>query len=685
MAVSHAVLNRFFSNRQGETAFNHVSDQGSGSVPALQSELWSLLKSSASRKLEADFPEIAAHGDGDEDSRLDLLAEIFQHVYSGLPEDQWPVLLGPLPVPPLQLLAVAAHGAAEVPAPLKLDYKLATGERERAFRLKFAREAKKLFRPALDILFGEAPAAAAGARGETQLMTRMVDIASSVMTAADRGDKDVGTGKAAGQTAITKAANHLITRAALDNGLRQESEATTAGQFGTARLAIFNSVVAVSPEGHRLMRQKMPDPGIDIGTVTANTPFYKQLLFNGRKGLRGELTEHAQVLWGKGNGASVEQMSNSMLRPTSKDFATPTGLMFRGTDKDGNNLPVRSVQDLLQYVDSKLRVLMIGHPTAVNNHCRKRAATLNNMLQRQAPPEGLHEYMQWWDDGFRLWIDSDLSPWELKAGDTVTPMPPFWPYIDGFHNPQGYSSKQELYQLINHHSQFQKFLQRPLRVGVAATCACLCGLTNCQVAVAADKQPPRKKNKREEHEPKDHKRPKVATERPLHAMDFQPCANDLATLASLHGLVVAGDQKPLCPYDVAGKILGSRPGIAPGCRCDATNKPMPTDQPPQPIPKVPAGAGLMRQRVDQPTRKRCRNLTPTASQSTRRNSWLPWRRSCRLGSSPRGQPRPPRGRQRRRHLPPLGAVARAAARARATARRKSEYRGRRCLIDQSHQ
>ena len=134
MAVSHAVLNRFFSNRQGETAFNHVSDQGSGSVPALQSELWSLLKSSASRKLEADFPEIAAHGDEDGDSRLDLLAEIFQHVYSGLPEDQWPVLLGPLPVPPLELLAVEAHGAAEGQAPPanKLDYKLATGEREKA-------------------------------------------------------------------------------------------------------------------------------------------------------------------------------------------------------------------------------------------------------------------------------------------------------------------------------------------------------------------------------------------------------------------------------------------------------------------------------------------------------------------------------------------------------------------------
>jgi len=45
MAVSHATLNRLFSNCQGELAFDHVSAEGSQTVRALQSELWAILES----------------------------------------------------------------------------------------------------------------------------------------------------------------------------------------------------------------------------------------------------------------------------------------------------------------------------------------------------------------------------------------------------------------------------------------------------------------------------------------------------------------------------------------------------------------------------------------------------------------------------------------------------------------
>lgn len=44
MAVSHATLNRLFSNCQGELAFDHVSAEGSQTVRALQSELWAILE-----------------------------------------------------------------------------------------------------------------------------------------------------------------------------------------------------------------------------------------------------------------------------------------------------------------------------------------------------------------------------------------------------------------------------------------------------------------------------------------------------------------------------------------------------------------------------------------------------------------------------------------------------------------
>ena len=45
MSVSHATLNRLFSNCQGELAFDHVSAEGSQTVRALQSELWAILES----------------------------------------------------------------------------------------------------------------------------------------------------------------------------------------------------------------------------------------------------------------------------------------------------------------------------------------------------------------------------------------------------------------------------------------------------------------------------------------------------------------------------------------------------------------------------------------------------------------------------------------------------------------